>query len=88
MDKSTKLYLMYGGAVVVASVVFSFFYTKNRLKSKANEVVSDSEETPTSIPTKPNPFTQYVNNPLPTSIDYKFLENTDLFGQVTKRNLT
>jgi hypothetical protein len=81
MTQKTKLYLMYGGGIVLASVIFSYFYTKNRVKSKieANEVPSDSVDTTTPAPSTSNPFTAYVNNPLPTSIDFKPSNLSTLF---------
>jgi hypothetical protein len=95
MTQNTKKTLMYGGAIVVISVIAYAIYSsrKSKLDLVDGARVTDDEETTvpegTTAPksTKPNPFTQYVNNPLPSSVGYKFL-GTDLLGQEKKYNLT
>ena len=76
MTQNTKKTLMYGGAIVVISVIAYAIYSSRKSKLDLVDGARVTEdETPTpEVPksTKPNPFTQLVNNPLPTSIGYTF----------------
>jgi hypothetical protein len=74
MDKQTKTYLAYGGAVVVASIVFAYFYSARKYKKRLeiSKAIDEAEEMPTSEPEKVNPFTSMLNNPPPTSVGYSF----------------
>jgi hypothetical protein len=92
MTQNTKKTLMYGGAIVVVSAIaYAIYQSKKSKLDLVDNARITNDETPTpEVPksTKPNPFTQYVNNPLPSSIGYTFLENTDLLGREIKRTLT
>jgi hypothetical protein len=75
MTQNTKKTLMYGGAILLVSVIAYAIYSskKSKLDLVDNARVTE-DETPTpegTKSTKPNPFTQYVNNPLPASIGWK-----------------
>jgi hypothetical protein len=72
MTKNNKLPFILGGAIVVASVIAYLNYSnkQNKLDLVDNARVTE-DETPTPEGVKPNPFTAMVNNPLPTSIDFK-----------------
>ena len=82
---------MYGGAILLVSgIIYAIYSSKKSKLDLVDGARVTEDETPTpegTKSTKPNPFTQYVNNPLPSSIDYKFL-GTDLFGQEKKYTLT
>ena len=75
MTQNNKKTLMIGGAIVLVSGIAYLVY-----KSKQNKlpiVVIDETKTTeegatTPKSTKPNPFTQLVNNPLASSIGYTF----------------
>lgn len=73
MTQNTKLALIYGGGIVFASAFAYWIYSmkKNKPTIVKNETVEEVEQTPTTKTTKPNPFTQLLNNPLPTSIGWK-----------------
>lgn len=82
MTQKNKLLLMYGAGILMASVIVGFVYTTNKTKSKiqaGSTVNEEQEEVPTPEGTKTNPFTSYVNNPLPSSIDFKPKNLNDLF---------
>jgi hypothetical protein len=80
MTQKNKLLLMYGAGILMASVIVGFVYTTNKTKSKLQgSATATEEETPTPEGTKTNPFTSYVNNPLPSSIDWKPRDLTTFF---------
>lgn len=76
MTENTKKTLIYAGAIVIGSVIAYSIY-----KSRKNDLnlvnieklnAEDGKTTPEGTKsTKSNPFTQYVNNPLPSSIGWK-----------------
>lgn len=74
MTQNTKKTLIYGGAIVVGAVIAYAIYSanKNKLPLVDNARVTDDEETPIPEIKKANYFTSLLNNPLPSSIDYKF----------------
>lgn len=74
MDKQTKTYLIYGGAVVIASIVFGYIYSARKYKKRLDNSLAkdEAEETPTSQPQNANPFTSMLNNPPPASVGYSF----------------
>jgi hypothetical protein len=82
MTQNTKKTLMYGGAIVVVSAIAYAIYQskKSKLDLVDNARVTNDETLTPELPksTKPNPFTQYVNNPLPSSIGYEFGSTTKL----------
>jgi hypothetical protein len=73
MTQNTKLALIYGGGVVFASAFAYWMYTikKNKASVADNAIVDNFVEQPTPTPTKPNPFTEMLKNPLPSSIGWK-----------------
>ena len=75
MTQNTKKNLMYAGAIVLVSGIAYAIYSakKSKLDLVDNARVNDDKNTTSEVPksTKPNPFTQYVNNPLPSSIGWK-----------------
>ena len=80
MTQNSKLALIYGGGIVFASLFAYWMYTikKNKASVADNAIVDNfvEEPTPKTEPTKPNPFTQMLNNPLPSSIGFKPKEYT------------
>ena len=74
MTQNTKTTLMIGGAIVLVSGIAYLVYKSkiNKLPMVVNDGTETTEEVTTVKSTKPNPFTQYVNNPLPPSIGYTF----------------
>lgn len=85
MKAETKKYLIYGGvAVLVGSLgyfVYSTIFVKKPSVVDKATVESDEEK---ETPSKPNPFTALLNNPLPTSIGYtpKSFSSTNPFANV------
>ena len=79
MTQNTKKTLMYGGAIVVVSVIAYAIYSskKNKLDLVDGARVTE-DETPTPEVPKANPFTPFATNPLPTSIGYTFGSTTKL----------
>ena len=79
MTQNTKKTLMYGGAILLVSVIAYAIYSskKTKLYLVDGARVTD-DETPTPEVPKPNPFTQYVDNRLPSSIGYTFGSSTKL----------
>jgi hypothetical protein len=73
MTQNTKI-LLYGVGVVLISIIAYSIYSskKNKLDLVDNARVTDDEQTPLSSPTKPNPFSALVKNPLPKDIGYTF----------------
>jgi hypothetical protein len=67
MTQNTKLALIYGGGIVFASAFAYYIYSMKKNKSIFLEevMINEIEETPTLQPTKPNPFTELLNKPLP-----------------------
>ena len=74
MTQNNKKTLMIGGAIVLVSVIAYAIYQskKNKLPLVDNARVNDEGGTATPEATKPYVCTQYVNNPLPSSIGYTF----------------
>jgi hypothetical protein len=75
MKAENKKYLIYGGlAFLIGSLAYFIYTTAKKKTSDTQSVVSSEEEsTPTTEPTKTNPFTDLLNNvdKLPSSIEYK-----------------
>jgi hypothetical protein len=67
MTQNTKLALIYGGGIVLASAFAYYIYSMKKNKPIVIEeaIVDEVEETPIPQPTKPNPFTELLNKPLP-----------------------
>lgn len=83
MIQNNKKTLIYVGAIVIGSVIAYAIYSvnkKNKLELVDDSKATDDEETPTSSPTKPNPFTQFLDNPLPKSIGFKPTDSDELFN--------
>jgi hypothetical protein len=78
MTQNTKLALIYGGGIVFASAFAYWMYTikKNKASVADNAIVDNFVEQSTPTPTKPNPFTEMLKNPLPSSIGFKPKEYT------------
>jgi hypothetical protein len=73
MTENTKKTLIYAGAIVIGSVIaYSIYKSKKNDLNLVDDARVTNDETPTSEITKSNPFTQYVNNPLPSSVGYTF----------------
>jgi hypothetical protein len=79
MTQNTKKTLMYGGAILLVSVIAYAIYSskKSKLDLVDGARVTD-DETPTPEVPKSNPFTTFANNTLPTSIGYEFGSTTKL----------
>jgi len=73
MTENTKKTLIYAGAIVIGSVIaYSIYKSKKNDLNLVDDARVTNDETPTPEITKSNPFTQYVNNPLPSSVGYTF----------------
>ena len=86
MTQNTKKTLMYGGAIVVASVIAYAIYSSKKSKLDLVDGARVTEDEETTVPegttapkvTRSNPFTPFANNPLPSSIGYTFGSTTKL----------
>lgn len=68
MKENTKLFLIYGGGLVLASAFAYYIYSMKKNKPTVVEDVPVDEvlgTTPTPAPVKPNPFTALLGKPLP-----------------------
>jgi hypothetical protein len=77
MTQNTKTTLIVGGAIVLVSVIAYAIYSSKKSKLDLVDGARVNDEEGTTVPkgtnsTRTNPFTQYVNNPLPTSVGYTF----------------
>jgi hypothetical protein len=74
MTQNTKTTLMIGGAIVLVSGIAYLVYKSkiNKLPIVVNDGTETAEEETTPKSINSNPFTLYVNNPLPSSIGYTF----------------
>ncbi len=74
MTENTKKTLIYAGAIVIGSVIaYSIYKSKKNDLNLENIEKLNAEDGKTTLEiTKSNPFTQYVNNPLPSSVGYTF----------------
>lgn len=79
MTQNTKKTLMYGGAILLVSVIAYSIYSskKNKLDLVDGARVTE-DETPTPEVPKTNPFDSFLSNPLPSSIGYTFGSTTKL----------
>ena len=79
MTQNTKKTLMYGGAIVIVSVIAYAIYSskKNKLDLVDGARVTE-DETPTPEVPKQKPFTTFDLTTLPSSIGYTFGSTTKL----------
>ena len=80
MTQNTKKTLMYGGAILIVSVIAYAIYSskKSKLDLVDGARVTEDEGTTVSEGTKSNPFTPFATKPLPPSIGYTFGSTTKL----------
>ena len=65
MTQNTKLVLIYGGGIVLASAFAYYIYSMKKNKPIVVEEAIFDEVEEKVTPTKPNPFTELLNKPLP-----------------------